>query len=364
MCPLAVQWQENLTKQNWIECGIFQTEVPYSFVEEMPAQEILQKYGEGGIVGIQIPLLDLTADHFVEVLEKCEALGVSYLVLETMEVTRREYLLDLVEEVGAMLSMDELPIYIENGCRMLRPRYYVHGPFSDAGALLEIEQACNDLSGTTRFGICFSPGYANLLGQNIRGMVMKLQSHIKLLHVNENDGFQNDKQMPYTFTSTRNINSIEWSSVIGELQKAGFAGPIVFDVEGLFAMTPEPLQAQMLRLLATIGKEWSMHLFYEEFLNQGKQIVLFGAGKMMLNYLISWGNRFPPAFVVDNNEAAWGEVREGVRIQGPQEILKIPPEERLVLVCNMHYDEIGQQLKQLGIQEFYNYYDHYFTYLP
>ena len=115
----------------------------------------------------------------------------------------------------------------------------------------------------------------------------------------------------------------------------------------------------MLTLLKAIEKEWSGQFEFEDKLRKTKYIVLFGAGKMAQNYMEEWGNRYKPAFFADNNSSAWGEMRMGVEIKTPDEILKLPEQERLVLICNLFYDEVGEQLDSMGIQ-YECYWDRYY----
>ena len=71
---------------------------------------------------------------------------------------------------------------------------------------------------------------------------------------------------------------------------------------------------------------------------------------MAQTYMDYWGERYTPAFVVDNNSQRWGQQFMGVEIKSPEAILDIPAEQRNVWICNLNYDIIGNQLERMGIE--------------
>ena len=117
----------------------------------------------------------------------------------------------------------------------------------------------------------------------------------------------------------------------------------------------------MAELLEAMYEEWIESCFKtEEYLAaDGKKIILFGAGRMALNYMQNWGDKYPPAFLVDNNSEIHGQERWGIPVKSPDEILNVPESERNVWICNMYYDAIGAQLDSMGV-EYRCYWDHYY----
>lgn len=85
---------------------------------------------------------------------------------------------------------------------------------------------------------------------------------------------------------------------------------------------------------------------------KGKKIILFGAGLMFDDYMKKWGNRYHPAFTVDNDENKWGRSRQGVEIREPKAILEVPPEKRRLIICSFYYKEIQKQLQEMGVQDY------------
>lgn len=91
---------------------------------------------------------------------------------------------------------------------------------------------------------------------------------------------------------------------------------------------------------------------------KGKQIILFGSGKMFEDYMQKWGTRYRPAFLVDNNENKWGRRRMGLEIKSPESIFDVPVEKRRLIICSFYYKEIQKQLKEMGIDDYRIYVQH------
>ncbi len=85
---------------------------------------------------------------------------------------------------------------------------------------------------------------------------------------------------------------------------------------------------------------------------KGKKIILFGVGLMFEDYMKKYGDRYRPAFLVDNDENKWGRSRMGIPIREPGEILKVPEEKRRLIICSYYYREISGQLEEMGIHDY------------
>lgn len=81
----------------------------------------------------------------------------------------------------------------------------------------------------------------------------------------------------------------------------------------------------------------------------GKQIILFGSGMMFEDYMKKYGDKYRPAFLVDNDANKWGRARMGIQIKEPEAILTVPKEKRHLIICSFYYREIGEQLQKMGI---------------
>jgi len=85
---------------------------------------------------------------------------------------------------------------------------------------------------------------------------------------------------------------------------------------------------------------------------KGKQIVLWGSGFMFEDYMKKYGDKYRPAYLVDNDKNKWGRSRMGIEIKAPEELLKIPAEKRKLIICSYYYKEIEKQLEEMGISEY------------
>ena len=96
--------------------------------------------------------------------------------------------------------------------------------------------------------------------------------------------------------------------------------------------------------------------FNDIFTNtEGKIIVLFGTGHMLLSYEARTKGKFVPAFYVDNDSRKWGGERQGIPIRSPEALLSVPKVKLHVIICNNYFREIGRQLRGMGILEYYVY---------
>lgn len=300
-------------------------------------------------------------------IDKAAACGAGYVVAETKEMENLCGLAELLTEIAEYAANSGIKIYIENGY-VCRDGVHYHTESSNAGTLCRLVETLNrkanenadSKDSASQFGICINVGYANLLGINVRQFITECGKHLAVMHMSDNNGISDQQQMPYTFTTGRGINSTDWYHIIGALYKLNFQGEIVFDTVGTFRRTPVKLHRAMLELLGGIYGEWQECFNIEKRLSQpGKNIILFGAGKMAQNYMEAFGEKFPPLFLVDNNEKLWGTKRLGFEVKNPQAIFEIPEEQRSVWICNMYYDAIGLQLDKMGVR-YSCYFDNYY----
>ena len=348
---LGIQYLEELQLENANEIGFSNFEVCYEDCNTANLDKV---------AGIVLKVDGLAAEIFRDALKQVKRYTAEYLVLDTQGVSEKDVLCETLYTCIGDIKNAEIDIYIENGYKYQKNGDFCHSVFSDASELKRIVSEFNQLCGKECFGICFNVGYANLIEKNVKQIMVDLGTSIKMLHASDNDGRTNQHQLPCTFATGRNMPSTNWYSIVGVLLKNQFDGWIVFDTIGLIKRTPGKLQNSMLKLLWAIGQEWNAQFCLEEVLNQpNKKIILFGAGKMAQNYMESWGEKYPPAFLVDNNSRVWGMRAYGFEIKSPKDILEIPEQERSVWICNQYYDAVGRQLREMGI-DYQCFWDQYY----
>ena len=351
-----------------MECGVlYHKKLRDNSIKEVGFSSIEIRCGEKttGIVqqakGMIVPLKAKEIDNKKEVERVLKEGALEYLVVETCGCDELSAIEQFVEVFHPLIKENNLKVYVENGFIGDDAQGYVHCVYSQVEILRKIVLFGNQELGGEYFGICLNIGYGNLLAQNMRGMIEEANEYRGLIHINDNDGFHNDKQMPYTFTKGRGQQTTDWKRIWGALWRIGYDKRIVFDTEGLFEKTPEPLEKQMMKMLRSIVGELEEINQIECLLGQkGKKRILFGSGLMFYNYMASFGEIYPPEFIVDNDKNKWGTSVLGIPVKNPEEILSVPDKERNVIICNMHYDEIGQQLRRMGIK-YHKYRDYYYN---
>lgn len=348
---LGIQYLEELQVDNARDAGFTNFEVRY---EDCTKEKL------DNITGIVLKLDDLSEEIFYDALEKAKNSNAEYLMLDTVGVSDVKSLQDIVVKSAKQIEESDISIYIENGYKYQKNGDCCYSLFSEARELNRMVAEFNKLCGKECFGVCLNVGYANLIEKNVKVMVSELGDCIKVLHASDNDGKTDQHQMPCTFTTGRGIASTNWYDIIGPLVMRRKLEWIIFDTTGFVKRVPEKLQKTMLKFLWNMGQEWAEQFRMDEVLNQPeKKIILFGAGKMAQNYMESWGEKYPPAFFVDNSSKAWGQKAFGFEIKPPNAILEIPEQERSVWICNQYYDAVGRQLRDMGV-EYRCFWDQYY----
>jgi hypothetical protein len=271
-------------------------------------------------------------------------------VVETKGLSDEEALWEYLDKAIGELQARGLVLLIENS-NIYQNGRYEYGAFSEGTKLCAIVSDLTEAYHYDGIGICADMGTANLLNCNVASFVEDCLAYLTLLHFNDNDGYHDDAQMPFTFTVGRGTRSTDIYRIIGVLVKCGFDGYIVANTSGTWGRTPRALHGSMLRLLDTMLSEYKHALSIKELLvRPGKRLILFGAGRMLYDYLINLGDECPPEFVVDNNDEIWNTTLLGCKVKPPKAILDVPAEERNVFICNSHYDAIGAQLREMGVE--------------
>jgi len=118
---------------------------------------------------------------------------------------------------------------------------------------------------------------------------------------------------------------------------------------------------------------------WKNLLKSGK-VIVFGAGHMMLNFLNNYGHEYLPVFVVDNDLSKVGRkikdinyaemyVEEefledifilesdlgNLQIKGANKLKNDKYSSYHIIICSSYYREIGQQLKEMDITEYFIY---------
>lgn len=133
--------------------------------------------------------------------------------------------------------------------------HLVEGPCCDAGKAVERIERMNDKYHAEVFGFCFDTGHANLVGIDMESFITMLGSHLKVLHIHDNDGISDLHQIPFTFAKTReNRPSTDWDGFVRGLQNIGFDKTLSFETAPALTTFPETMKYDALAFIARIGK--------------------------------------------------------------------------------------------------------------
>lgn len=224
-------------------------------------------YVPGGDEELNAYLRNVVAPKSMEV---CAFFGCPYLVVhgfklsyflgsEELEWERTERFLDflapMAKEMGITLCIENLYDSIVG--------HLVEGPCCNAEKAVERISRMNDRHGSEVLGFCFDTGHANLTGLDFEKFITALGSHLKVLHIHDNDGVSDLHQIPYTFTRTReNLPSTDWEGFIRGLRNIRFDGTLSFETAPVLTAFPEEIKEDVLVLIARIGAQMAKQVGY------------------------------------------------------------------------------------------------------
>ena len=77
---------------------------------------------------------------------------------------------------------------------------------------------------------------------------------------------------------------------------------------------------------------------------------------MCRNYMKCYGDKYPPLFACSNSERQWGTEFCGLEVRPPEALRNIPAD-CAILICNVYYREIEQQLQEMGLPNKIDYFN-------
>lgn len=244
-------------------------------------------------------------------------------------------------------------ILLENQCRDLNG-HLVRGVCADSAAAAEWIDELNREAGEERFGFCMDVGVCSLCGQDMHEFAVTMGRRMKAAALRDCDGHHEDSLLPFT-CAHHGQPQTDWLSLIRGLREIGFDGKLILRMADTAASFSPLLRPALLMFAKATAEYISWQVEIENLLKRYPFIVLFGAGNMCRNYMKCYGEKYPPLFTCDNNQAIWGTQFCGLEVK-PPEALKTIPRDCGVFVCNIYYREIERQLQDMGIRniEFFN----------
>lgn len=336
--------------------GEFLMEIPFCYLEQYREMDGMRA------VGIAIHALEICENSAEKICRYIqEKPEISYVVVDTEK-------LESVNDLPVKMDLLYKTCHRENiRVDLLMENSYVGkngvlriGPFSMGEQLCSVIDELNHKYDTIVFGSCVNMGHFNALGIDTCAAIEEMGERVRLVHMNDNDGYQDMHQLPYSFTTGRADASTDWYRPIRGLFRIGYEGFLSYDLKGLWEKEPAALIPTTIELVKGMIKEYEQaKIVWSEITRNDKTKIFFGSGMMYDIFMQDWGEKYAPDLVVDNNPKTWGTVKHGVRIEAPDTILEIPEDERNVFIMNLFYDEVGKQLQEMGVS-YYEYHEFYY----
>lgn len=92
----------------------------------------------------------------------------------------------------------------------------------------------------------------------------------------------------------------------------------------------------------------------------GKKVFLFGAADSLRIWLERFDRREQVVCTFDNNPAKWGSEAYGVEVCDPSTLPGRLGPDSIVIIVSLWHLEIGAQLEEMGIRDYYVYLDNYY----
>jgi len=259
-----------------------------------------------------------------------------------LAAVNRAYFLRLAEaaeKADVTILLAPMPRYLSG--------HYLRGMLSSGRTMREAVDALNAAAGDGRFGCCLDMQAAGACGQDMYDFIRETGPRLQAVLLTDTDGNGRMQLLPYTLVEEGRYLT-DWLGVIRGLRSINFDGLLVLALRDTAGGCPPLLRPTLLQLAKKTGSYLSWQIGMEQELAKYPQRVLFGAGRMCRNYLLNYGEAYPPLFTCDNNPATWGTEVDGLPVKSPEELRNLP-EDCAIFICNVFYREIEAQLREMGL---------------
>lgn len=253
---------------------------------------------------------------------------------------------DFYLRLGAEARRAGVTVLLENQCRDYNG-HLIRGLCSDPAQAAQWVDRLNGEMGEERFGFCLNTGTCRLCGQDMGPFAAALGRRLKAVILRECVGQRENSLLPFT-APAQDQSQAAWIGLIRGLREAGFDGELVLDLPDTAAAFSPLLRPAVLTLAHQVGEYFKWQIQLELTLKSCPSIVLFGAGNMCRNYMRCYGERYRPLFTCSNSPGSWGSQFCGLEVRPPEALRDLPPD-CVVLICNVYYREVEDQLREMGL---------------
>lgn len=286
----------------------------------------------------------LISELTIDSIRISKEVGVEYIIIEPLVKSKRNR--ELFLSYASVAREMGIKILIKN-CYEVCNGHFIRGAFADSYRLAEFIDDLNKSCGDEIFGLCMDVGVCNVLGQNMYEFASVLRERIKAVYLRENDGIHDSALLPFT-CAEKGQDKMDWLNFIRGVRAIQFDGSVILDFKDTINAHSHMLWESLARFAFETSKYIEWQLSIENTIKKYDTRVLFGAGNMCRAYMKCYGQKFPPMFTCDNNKNLWGTEFEGLTIKNPEELKKLPSD-CAIFICNIYYDEIEKQLKDMNI---------------
>jgi|GEM_PF-56663 len=293
---------------------------------------------------------EFICDIIIQSIRVCAKMGSQVLIIPTIHQQNAEV---FYQRFAKEALQNKVKLVFENKCRE-QNGHLIRGEFSDYAESKMFLDNLNTNAGEECFGLCLDIASLNVCGQNPYTYIMAMREYIRAVRLRDCSMDQIGSGIPFD-ANRKGIRTTDWRGVLRGLRQINFSGIMMIDVSDAIKTYPYILRDEILNLAAKTAGYIEWQIMLERNIRKYDHIVLFGAGKMCMNYMDNYGTKYPPLFTCDNNRELWGTEVSGLSVKNPEELNRIP-EGTGVFICNMYYEEIKNQLMDMGIQniEYYN----------
>ncbi len=168
---------------------------------------------------------------YVNCIRFCEKIGVKYMVVHGISLMMDDYTQtpETIREMNHRLYESLIPVLQEtNVVVCLENLFTEYKGMKISGTCCDPAEVCayidrfNEKAGREAFGFCLDSGHLNLLGIRPDVFIRGVGSRIKVLHLHDNNGVEDEHMAPYT-------GKIIWRDLIGALREVGYCGELGFE---------------------------------------------------------------------------------------------------------------------------------------
>jgi len=160
-------------------------------------------------------------------------------------------------KINEEMYSELIPVIKETGVKVATENMFssykrkiIEAVMSDFNFAASFVDHMNEIAGEKLFGFCLDVGHATLLHRDQRKVINTMGERITVLHLHDNDGVSDQHLFPYEGIT-------DWDAVCAGLKDIGYKGTLSFETFNAIATRADGLAPELLKLLASIGRQFA-----------------------------------------------------------------------------------------------------------